>query len=76
MGPMFAGKSTELIRRIQRLEICDKKVLKIKFKMDDRYSQECISTHDSKKTKAMACFELKEVGEMWRNFDVIAVDEG
>jgi thymidine kinase len=46
MGPMFAGKSTELLRRAKRLTISGKKCLHIKYKGDDRYSDDCISTHD------------------------------
>ena len=46
MGPMFAGKSTELLRRVRRLEISGKKCLSIKYKADTRYSEDSISTHD------------------------------
>ena len=46
MGPMFAGKSTELLRRVNRLEISGKKCLSVKFSADTRYSNTCISTHD------------------------------
>ena len=46
MGPMFAGKSTELLRRVKRLEISGKLCLSCKYSCDDRYSKECISTHD------------------------------
>lgn len=46
IGPMFAGKSTELIRRVKRLEISGKKCLTIKYILDDRYSVDNISTHD------------------------------
>jgi len=46
IGPMFAGKSTELIRRVKRLEISGKKVCTIKYSEDRRYSDECVSTHD------------------------------
>ena len=46
MGPMFAGKSTELLRRVNRHEISGKRILSVKFNMDNRYSEECISTHD------------------------------
>ena len=38
MGPMFAGKSTELLRRVNRLEISGKKCLSVKYAADDRYS--------------------------------------
>jgi thymidine kinase len=43
---MFAGKSTELIRRVKRHEIAGKLCLHIKFAEDTRYSSECIATHD------------------------------
>jgi predicted AAA+ superfamily ATPase len=46
MGPMFAGKSTELLRRVKRLEISGKKCLSIKYAADTRYSADSISTHD------------------------------
>jgi len=46
MGPMFAGKSTELLRRVKRHEITGKKCLFIKFACDNRYDKESISTHD------------------------------
>jgi len=46
MGPMFAGKSTELLRRVNRLEISGKTCLSVKYAADTRYSNECISTHD------------------------------
>jgi ABC-type polar amino acid transport system ATPase subunit len=46
MGPMFAGKSTELLRRVNRLEISGKRCLSVKFVADSRYSVDSISTHD------------------------------
>lgn len=46
MGPMFAGKSTELLRRVKRLEISGKKCLSIKYAADNRYSKDAIATHD------------------------------
>ena len=46
LGPMFAGKTTELIRRLNRYKIAQKKVLFIKYKKDTRYSEDCMSTHD------------------------------
>ena len=46
IGPMFAGKSTEMLRRLTRLEIAGKKCLAIKFSNDNRYSSDCITTHN------------------------------
>ena len=46
LGPMFAGKSTELLRKIKRYQITGKKCLVIKYSADTRYSEKCVSTHD------------------------------
>ena len=43
---MFAGKSTELLRRVRRLEISGKKCLSIKYAADERYSSDSIASHD------------------------------
>ncbi|PKK86993.1 MAG: thymidine kinase, partial [Tenericutes bacterium HGW-Tenericutes-8] len=37
-GPMFAGKTEEIIRRIRRLEYAKKTVLVFKPAIDNRYS--------------------------------------
>ncbi|HEY1219005.1 MAG TPA: thymidine kinase, partial [Bryobacteraceae bacterium] len=39
-GPMFSGKSEELIRRLRRAMIARKRVAVFKPKIDDRYSAE------------------------------------
>lgn len=46
LGPMFAGKTTELLRRVQRHAISGKKCLYIKYSADTRYDVTRISTHD------------------------------
>ena len=76
MGPMFAGKSTELLRRVNRLKISGKKCLNIKYSNDTRYSCDCISTHDQHTALAVACEKLAEIKEIWKEFDVIGIDEG
>lgn len=76
MGPMFAGKSTELLRRVHRLEISGKKCLNVKYSNDNRYSNDCISTHDNKTQLAISCKLLSEMQDIWRDFDVIGIDEG
>ena len=75
---MFAGKTTELLRRCRQHEISGKRVLKIKFQADLRYGTDefVISTHDEQKTKAIACAKLMELGNIWEQFDVVGVDEG
>jgi thymidine kinase len=46
IGPMFAGKSTELLRRVKRHQIAGSRCLRIKFAGDTRYSADSIATHD------------------------------
>jgi hypothetical protein len=46
IGPMFAGKSTELLRRMKRHEVAGNRCLRIKYADDVRYSVDSISTHD------------------------------
>lgn len=77
MGCMFAGKSTELLRRIRKHEITGKRVLSVKFSSDNRYENMCaIATHAGDKVAAVACTYLAELGNSWVDFDVIGVDEG
>ena len=46
-GPMFSGKSTELLRMVKRYIIAQKKCLVVNYVKDCRYSSEdVISTHD------------------------------
>jgi thymidine kinase len=76
IGPMFAGKSTELIRRVRRYSRTRKKCLVIKYKADTRYSVESVSTHDRVEHRAESCTELKEVDHLIDEVDVVAIDEG
>ena len=46
IGPMFAGKSTELLRRVKRHAISGKHCLYVKYSADTRYDADCIATHD------------------------------
>jgi len=77
MGCMFAGKSTELLRRCRKHEITGKRVLKVKFSADHRYDSESISTHNGIKEKAVPSTSLiTDLEDCWRKFDVIGIDEG
>ena len=75
-GPMFSGKSTELLRRLKRYEIGGHRILRVKFSEDNRYSNDSISTHDRQTGKAVGAKMLKEIGDLWTTYDVIGVDEG
>lgn len=44
-GPMFSGKTEELLRRIRRAEIAGQEVLVLKPRIDDRYELEMVCSH-------------------------------
>lgn len=77
VGPMFSGKSTELLRRVRRYATrCDTAI--IKYKGDTRYSEDQFSTHDLQMMKATACTKLMDAYDEIKNgeYDVIGIDEG
>ena len=77
MGTMFAGKSTELLRQISLQEVAGKKVMRVKFSADNRYKNKtCIATHTGQSRDAVAVTFLTELGDSWRSYDVIGIDEG
>lgn len=77
MGCMFAGKTTELLRRCNKHRITGKNVLKVKFSADRRYGNDfTISTHAGQQQVARPITRLAELGDEWRAYDVIGVDEG
>ena len=75
IGPMFSGKTSELINRYRKHTIAGKKCLLVKYKKDTRYSNDHIVTHDGTNIKAVACLKLSEIDNIINDFDVICVDE-
>ena len=74
---MFAGKSTEMLRRVRRHEKGGKRILTIKFKADQRYeSKSDIITHDGYSRGAISALNLSSLGDIWQKYDVIGIDEG
>ena len=77
MGCMFAGKTTELLRRCSKHVITGKRVLRVKFSADKRYGGSFkISTHSGITQDATPINVLADLGDCWREYDVIGVDEG
>ena len=77
MGCMFAGKTTELLRRCTKHKITGKRILRVKFSADKRYGGEFkITTHAGQHTTALPVTLLAELNNDWLSYDVIGVDEG
>lgn len=60
-GPMFAGKTEEIIRRIKRLEYAKQNVLVFKPRIDNRYSESKIVSHDNSKKSSINIDTPKEI---------------
>jgi len=78
VGPMFAGKSTELMRLVRRHKIAGCSTCVIKYGKDTRYGESSeVASHDQVKMEGRAVLSLAECppSELQR-FDVVAVDEG
>lgn len=75
LGPMFAGKSTELLRRMRRYRM-HRRVVVVKPRVDTRYDELRVSTHDDVRADARAMDTLYEALAHLEEFDVLLVDEG
>ena len=75
-GCMFAGKTEELIRRINVLSYARKNILVFKPKIDDRYSTTEIASHAGSKVPCIVISEAKEIlDHVDYDTDVVAIDE-
>jgi thymidine kinase len=75
-GPMFSGKSEELIRRLRRAMIARKRVEVFKPVIDDRYSADEIVSHGDLRLRSQVVANAAQMVERidWRS-EVIGVDE-
>ena len=79
VGAMFAGKTSELLKRILWAEHQGKKILVLKHRIDNRYSEKLISTHNNLSHECYAMDDWKDVhlhnDFSNKNYDVIFLDE-
>src|SRR5271156_6021819 len=75
-GPMFSGKSEELMRRLRRAMIARKRVQVFKPIIDDRYSEHEIVSHTDIRMKSEAIGGASEITSRldWRT-QVVGIDE-
>src|SRR5712692_4430596 len=75
-GPMFSGKSEELMRRLRRAMIARKRVQVFKPIIDDRYSTHEIVSHTDIRMKSDAMQSVTDIlGRLdWRT-QVVGIDE-
>ena len=72
-GPMFAGKTTELIRRLDAASTNGAQVQVVKPTIDDRYHPTAVTTHDGRALPGRTIDEPAELLEI--DAEVIGLDE-
>ncbi|EEF28513.1 thymidine kinase a [Ricinus communis] len=80
VGPMFAGKTTALLRRINSEGSNGRNVAMIKSSKDTRYARDSVVTHDGLKFPCWALPDLSSFRDKlghdaYQRIDVIGIDE-
>ena len=79
-GPMFSGKSEELIRRLKRARIAKQRVACFKPDIDLRYHRTLIASHSAQTHEAMTVANVARLREaiygQLPEVEVIGIDEG
>ena len=75
-GPMFSGKSEELMRRLRRAMIARKRVQVFKPAIDSRYSNDEIVSHTEMRMKSETVYKVSDILSQldWRT-QVVGIDE-
>ena len=74
-GPMFSGKSEEMIRRLRRAEIAGQRVVIFKPRVDDRYDVEDVVSHAGVRMRAVPVESAAELLRRADSYDVVGIDE-
>jgi thymidine kinase len=74
-GSMFSGKTEELIRRLKRAQIANKKVEIFKPTVDTRYDVVNVVSHDSNSIRSTPITHSENILLMAEGIEVIGVDE-
>lgn len=77
---MFAGKTTELLRRARELSQAGRAVMLVKSAKDTRYNSSAVTSHDGDSMSCVAIGRLSELKDAvgsaeYARTDVVAIDE-
>lgn len=75
VGSMFSGKTEELLRRIKRAMIARQPTVLVKPKLDSRYSQTEVVTHDRLSLPSIPVSSAQEILSVTTDALVVGVDE-
>ena len=74
-GNMFSGKTEELIRRLRRAKIARLNVKIFKPKIDTRYEEGNIVSHNQLKLESLAVKSINELNDLASDADGVGIDE-
>ncbi len=74
-GCMFSGKTEELIRRLKRAQIAKQSVKIFKPKIDNRFSETAIVSHNEQHLPSVMIDEAIEIYTQSKDAQVIGIDE-
>jgi thymidine kinase len=74
-GCMFSGKTEELIRRLRRAQIAKQKVKIFKPKIDKRYSDSSIVSHNEQSLPSIIIEDINDIIKLSGDAQVIGIDE-
>lgn len=74
-GSMFSGKTEELIRRLKRAKIANQKVEIFKPKVDTRYHEAKVVSHDSNVILSTPIAHSSRLLELSEDVNVVGIDE-
>lgn len=74
-GPMFSGKTEELIRRVRRAMLAGQTVIAFKPEIDVRYRKDAIVSHTAMDISAVLIRESADIMKQYRGERVVAIDE-
>ena len=75
-GPMFAGKTEELLRRIKRLEYAKKNIIVFKPQIDTRHEVDEVISHNNNRTQSVSVLKAEDMfNYVTAETDVVAIDE-
>jgi thymidine kinase len=74
-GPMFSGKTEELIRRMRRAQIARQRVAIVKPATDVRYASDQIVSHSEQRIPSTVVRNSEEVMAVAEEAEVIGIDE-
>ena len=74
-GPMFSGKSEEMIRRLRRAEIAGQRVLLFKPRIDDRYDAADVVSHAGARMRGVPVAGVAELLARADGYEVVGIDE-